>query len=289
MTSEQLQSLLTGAGWGCRTRHAEVVMETCYFCGNTRWNLECNAEKGVYHSWCCRRGGRLDELLTQLTGQHHSIEVTRGERSRKKQEPVQAPEVFRMVPADTVPSAADYLVRRSITPKVGQEYGLAVCTEVGHRLYGRIVIPMKDFWTGTVLGWVGRSYTGGHPKYLSTLPESTVTGWRVRSSHAPAVVVEGPLDGISVHRAGFHAAVLSGLGATGVVDWAARMAPDVPIYVMLDGEARKEALQLMWKISPVHGFNVKVVTLAPGQDPANLGPALVQEFIGRSKETPVHS
>jgi DNA primase len=140
-----------------------------------------------------------------------------------------------------------------------------------HQLYARIAIPLREFWTGDVVGWTGRGYSEEHRKYVTTLPRKIITGWRQRSASAPVVIVEGPFDGIAAHRAGFHAAVLSGVGSSGVEEFAARCFDTRAIVVMLDGDALDIARRLCWKIAAL-GRPVTCARLAPGVDPAALGP-----------------
>lgn len=291
MSPEELRQVVVTAGLNCRINRAEVVLEVCTYCGNEKYNLEMSAEKGVFHCWACKRGGRLDALLQTLTGQSHHIPVRRdtGERTTKPLAPVAAGE-FRHQAIKEVESAARYLERRGITPDVAAQYGMVVCVEPQHRLQGRIAIPCKDFWTGEVVGWVGRSYTGKTPKYLSTLQRKVITGWRHRNPTTPAVVVEGPLDGITAHRAGFQAAVLSGVGGSGVMEWAARLAPQTEVAILLDGDAVQQAHQLFWEISPVRSSRVVVVSLPnPEADPASLGVAGVQQVVRQALSIPSHT
>lgn len=283
MNAEELRQTLTVAGWTCRVQRTEVVLEVCYFCGNEKYNLELSAEKGVFHCWACKRGGRLDGLLQTLTGQAHNIPVR---RTARQPTPTKAPVgAFRSYPVTAVESAARYLTRRGISPDVASQYGMVVCAEPNHRLDGRIAIPAYDYWTGNVLGWVGRSYTGKQPKYLSTLTQKVITGWRQRDKDSTAVVVEGPLDGIAAHRAGFHAAVLAGVGGAGVREWASRLSPKASIAIMLDGDALQQAHQLYWQILPVRNARVVVVSLGEEEDPASLGAEGVQLAVRQALST----
>jgi hypothetical protein len=278
VTPEDLRELLIVAGLPCRVRRSEVVVVTCYFCGNEKSNLELSAEKGVYKCWACNASGRLSVLLEQITGQVHHIPVQRGPKRDAGPRPGAATP-FQSKPVAEVPSAVRYLERRrGLSVQVATEYGLVVCMEPGHLLYSRLAIPARDFWTGVILGWIGRSYTGGHPKYLSTLERKVITGWRVRDAGQPTVLVEGHLDGIAVHRAGYHAAVLSGTGSSGVEEWAARVPPLSPVVVLLDGGAQTEATRLFWMVSKVRE-RVSLLPLIGDQDPAALGPAVLRELI----------
>lgn len=271
MTAEELRQSLSAAGWSCRVQRGEVVLEVCYFCGNEKFNLELSAEKGVFHCWNCRKGGRVDTLIRELTGQSVHIPVQRGAKKPPAPTPNLPAVAFQSIPIAEAGLAAHYLNQRGISPEVAAQYGMVLCTQPDHRLEGRIAIPSRDFWTGDLMGWVGRSYTGRIPKYISTLDRKVITGWRQRDRDMPAVIVEGPLDGVTVHRSGFQVAVLSGTGGAGVKEWAARLHPRSPIAIMLDGDALPQAHQLYWQILPLRTARLVVVGLEARQDPASLG------------------
>jgi DNA primase len=272
----ELQSILVVSGIVARVSASEVQIETCVFCGNDRWNLECNPDRGLYHCWTCKSGGRLDKLIKQLTGKDVDIEVRRTARSSVVQPPP-AQAAFNSAPVSTIESAAVYLAQRGIDPQVAKQYGLVVVTSPEHRLFGRIAIPALDYWTGANVGWIGRSYTGVNPKYLSTMTAKQVIGWR--NVRAPVVaVVEGSFDGIAVHRAGASAAVLAGTSSPDALAWASRLDPAQRVVVMLDPEASALSVRLYWELRQVLGSRISRVELVGG-DPAELGPTALRQYL----------
>lgn len=289
MTPEELHQTFVASGLSCRAARTEVALEVCYFCGNDRFNLECSAEKGVYHCWACKAGGRLSDLLQKLTGQQHNIPVQRlGKKERPAALPVAAE--FQSSPISAVFSAEHYLKRRGITSGVAAQYGMVVCSEKGHPLEGRIAVPLREYWTGTLVGWVGRSYTGKVPKYISTLPYKMITGWRTRDRDDVAVLVEGPFDGCAVHRAGYQAAVLSGVGGEGVLEWAARVDPRATIAILLDGDALHQAHRIYWQIKPVVGDRVCIIPFQnTSDDPAQVGPEGIRSLIDQALRARGHT
>lgn len=276
MNTAELQSVLVVSGIVARVSAAEVQIETCVFCGNDRWNLECNPDRGLYHCWTCKSGGRLDRLVKQLTGKEVSIEVRRTARGSVVQPPP-AQALFNSSPVSSVASAALYLAQRGIDVATAKAYGIVVCTSPEHRLYGRITIPALDYWSGTSVGWIGRSYTGEPPKYLSTMTAKQVIGWR--NVRAPVVaVVEGSFDGIAVHRAGASAAVLAGTSSPDALAWASRLDPSTRVVVMLDPEASALSQRLYWELRTVLQARVSRVELVDG-DPAELGPTALRQYL----------
>ncbi len=281
MTPEELKQQLTRIAVPCRVQREEVVVETCRFCANPKWNLELNAIRGLFHCWACDAGGRLDGLLEAWLGGKFHIPVQDGRDAKKK--PAWEKAIgFEGMPAYDMLSAATYLQRRGVERATAQDYGLVVCTQQGHQLQGRLTLPLCDFWTGVVVGHVGRSYTGKHPKYLSTLrTRDVVVGHRVRSWSTACVLVEGNFDAITIHRAGFHAVVLGGVSAPWLKTFVARLEPVTPLVVMLDGAAREEAWRLRWVLEGVRPTSApnRTVFLAPEMDPAELRPDVVCRLV----------
>jgi DNA primase len=285
MTAEELCNQLLGLGVSCRVHGDEVVVETCRFCDNIRWNLELNPRRGLYHCWACDAGGRLDRLLQEWLGQEIYLPV-RWNEIIKLGKPQETPAGFVQLPAYEVPSAARYLARRHVDAQTARHYELGVCATEQHRLAGRLVLPLRDFWTGALVGYLGRSYAGQQPKYISTLSSRQVaTGYRVRQRESPCVIVEGPFDGIAIHRAGFHAAILIGTAAPWVLEFAARLPPTTPLVIMLDGDAFDEARRLYWTIFRVRTEVPPQISVLPaGTDPAHFTPSVLRSVVRETLE-----
>lgn len=287
MTQGELQSLLVVHGYSCRLRGAEVVLETCTFCGNSRWNLELNAGLGIYSCWVCKNGGRLSQLLHRLTGREYDVPL--GDRSQPRMRAPSAAEAaeFSSSPISAVLSASHYVERRGLSAAVLSRYGAVVCTQAGHRLRGRIAIPALEFWTGRRVGWVGRSCVPAQqPKYLSTVPQRMIVGWQEgHTPTEPVALVEGLLDGMAAHQSGLRAAVLGGVGGGRIVqEWAARLHPDALILLMFDGDAQALMQRVYWELHPIHS-KIMTVPLEEGVDPAQLGPVVLGEVWRRAVST----
>ncbi|KKL52938.1 hypothetical protein LCGC14_2280440 [marine sediment metagenome] len=282
MTPEELQAQLTLTGIVCEVRRGEVYVETCWFCANTRWNLQLDPAHGRFNCWACNAGKdeRLDHVLQERLGGAIYLPTSR----RGPQSNTATPQhviAFNHLSADKVPIAARFLSRRGIATHVAKQYGLVVCTEPNHRLAHRLVLPVSDFWTGQLVGHLGRTFTNQYPKYLSTLQTRIAAGYRVRSWRTACVLVEGFFDGIAVHRAGYHAAVLSGTTAPWVPEFGARLPAETPLVVMLDGEATDEAYRLSWSLQMVRS-SVHIACLPKGRDPADFAPLVLNRFISKT-------
>ena len=283
MTTEELRTQLITIGITCRIQRNEVAVETCKFCGNTRWNLELNAMRGIYHCWACHASGRLDKLLHEWLGDTTiHIPVVLDSRSKSLALP-QVTKDFNSVSAANVTWATQYLRRRGLGIEDIRRYGLMVCTTPTHKLSGRLVIPMYDFWGATLLGYVGRSITGKHPKYLTTMERKYITGYRATTGwDTPCVLVEGPFDGIAVHRASYHVAVLSGTANPMLLEFVSALPQETPVVILLDGAAQDEASTIYWSLKALcRTAPIIHVELPLDFDPADFSSIALKAFITR--------
>lgn len=282
MTPEELQQQLVLSGISCRVKGDEVLVETCWFCESHKFKLELNPILGVFNCWVCNagRGQRLEKLLLERLGLE--IHLPFNPHARRPAPTSTAPKGFTSVPAHDVHLAAHYLNRRGVGRSAAAQYGLVVCTAPNHRLVHRLVIPIHEFWSGDLIGYIGRSVTNQRPKFLSTLASRVVAGYRVQSWQRACVIVEGFLDGIAVHQAGYHAAILSGTTVPGVREFAARLPLKTPLVLMLDGDAETKAENLRWKLDPIRPGPVYTATLPPGSDPADFTPLTLHRLITKT-------
>lgn len=283
MNVDDLVRRLSISGVSCRVRRDEVVVEVCPYCGNDRWNMEINLTKGVASCWACGepRPGRADTVIALLTGEAVRVPVRHGETTGPPA--TVRPEIVNVAsPLENVPSALRYLQRRGVDSLTARRYGIGICLIDGHMLEGRIVVPALDYFTARPVGWIGRSYTGRKPKYLSTVASPVpVTGWRALPT-AACVIVEGHLDGIAVREAGYSAAVLGGVKGPGLEEWVARLDDRHRIVIMFDGTAVTEASSAYYRAVAVRGGDsgsVARVFLPPGADPASVGREEIRRLV----------
>jgi hypothetical protein len=284
VTPEELHARLKLSGVSCRIKGGNILIEVCPYCGNDRHNMEISIEKGLANCWACRqpRPGRADTVISLLTGDDVRIQVRGDDRRHSTPTSLPQPTGLAIRPVDQVPSAQRYLARRGLDAAVCDNIGIGVCLREDHLLHGRITIPARDYWTGDLLGWVGRSYTNARPKYLSTVPKGApVSGWRMPARNMPCIIVEGHLDGVAVWRAGFSAAVLGSVANPKLPDWAGRIPPETEVIIMLDGSAVNEARKLYWSLFALRGGGDRLrwTSLAAGQDPAGIGPEQIRELV----------
>jgi len=149
--------------------------------------------------------------------------------------------------------------------------------------FNRVMFPIRDR-RGRVIGFGGRTLGDGQPKYLNG-PETALfskrrTLYGLDLAHANAragaelVVVEGYMDVIALHQAGFGGAVAP-LGTALTADHLAELWRIAPAPVLcFDGDAAgaRAALRTAESALPLlaPGRTLMLATLPPGEDPDTL-------------------
>ncbi len=173
----------------------------------------------------------------------------------------------------------NYLRKAGITDKMILDAGLALENSRGiyDRFRGRLIFPVKDV-AGRVIAFGGRVIDGDGAKYINS-PESEIYSKRrnlyllndarkfIRERRR-SILVEGYMDALRLHKAGFGEAVASlGTSLTGeqaelLSSYAERC------YICYDGDtAGQNATIRGMYILQTHGLDVHVVNLPDGQDP----------------------
>ena len=273
MIPNDLERLLLGR-YVCKVQKDEVLLQTCVYCANDRWNLELNAEYGVYHCWACKAKGTVRGFLYEQLGVSIDLPVTYAAGDLSYEVPKDHLDL-EMRPVYEVESAAQYLYKRGLTLTELMKY------EIKFGLENRILIPAREYYSQRLFGYVGRAYLGHQrPKYMATFNARMIAGYRwFRSS--VHVLVEGLLDGIAIHRAQYNAAVMLGGASTmALLDrWASRIPEDHTILVLMDGDAQEKAEQICWRIKPVH-VRVESFALPKHLDPGMLESRAVRAIMG---------
>ena len=167
----------------------------------------------------------------------------------------------------------------------------------GHELFfNRVIFPIRDR-RGRVISFGGRTLGDGQPKYVNG-PETAVfskrrTLYGIDFARAAArqhsvIAVEGYMDVIALHQAGFAAAVAP-LGTALTEDQIALLWQLSPAPILcFDGDAAgaRAAARAVYTALPqlTAQQSVRIVTLADGDDPDSLmarpdGPARFAEMI----------
>ncbi len=173
------------------------------------------------------------------------------------------------------------LVRAGIEMPVAEAAGLLRARERGEGHYdffrNRLMLPIFNL-TGEVMAFGGRALDEDQPKYLNTSSTAAYAkgkhvyalnvARRAASAEGALIVVEGYLDAIALHQAGFANAVAS-LGTAFTPDQARELRRVAPhLYLCFDGDtAGQAATARSVDMLIEEGLAVRVVTLPAGADP----------------------
>ncbi len=147
----------------------------------------------------------------------------------------------------------------------------------------RVIFPIGDR-RGRIIAFGGRVMDDGQPKYLNS-PETplfqkgrNLYGWalaRVAAAKDPsAIVVEGYMDVIALHRAGFTTAVAPlGTALTEAqIEELWRMAPEPVLCFDGDSAGQRAASRALARALPIlkPGMSLRFAILPPSEDPDSL-------------------
>ena len=153
----------------------------------------------------------------------------------------------------------------------------------------RIIFPIGDR-KGRIIAFGGRVLGDGQPKYLNS-PDTPIFqkgrvlyGWaearagvaaaRAGEAAAPAIVTEGYMDVIALHRAGFATAVAPlGTALTeGQIEELWRLSPEPVLCFDGDAAGMRAALRALDRALPLlkPGLSLRFATLPTGEDPDTL-------------------
>jgi DNA primase len=173
----------------------------------------------------------------------------------------------------------DILRKKAVALEQAEKLGLVSLGEGGFydRFRDRLMFPITDP-KGNVVGFGGRVFDNSQPKYLNS-PETelfhkghflfglALAKEAIRKKNQ-AIIVEGYLDVIQAHQAGFTQTVAS-LG-TALTKEQARMIKKYTTEVILayDGDiAGQKATERGIEIFQEAGLKIKILDLPPGEDP----------------------
>jgi DNA primase len=196
------------------------------------------------------------------------------------------------------------LVSGTIPESLLLEAGLLRKPEGGGESYdyfrNRVIFPIGDR-RGRIIAFGGRVMDDGQPKYLNS-PETplfqkgrNLYGWalaRVAAAKDPsAIVVEGYMDVIALHRAGFATAVAPlGTALTEAqIEELWRMAPEPVLCFDGDSAGQRAAVRALSRALPIlkPGMSLRFAILPPSEDPDSLilrhGAAAMRDLLERAQ------
>src|SRR5215469_12727372 len=206
------------------------------------------------------------------------------------------------------PDGRDKLKRAVMSSTVPEalllEAGLLRKPEGGGESYdyfrNRVIFPIGDR-RGRIIAFGGRVMDDGQPKYLNS-PDTplfqkgrVLYGWalaRVAAAKDPsAIVVEGYMDVIALHRAGFTTAVAP-LGTALTerqIEELWRLAPEPVLCFDGDSAGQRAASRALARALPIlkPGMSLRFAILPPSEDPDSLilhhGASAMRELLDRAQ------
>lgn len=274
---ERLLDLLSGE-IGEYTDHGhDECSFYCPFCHHHKKKLAVNLETGKWHCWVCNSAGNSLYSLFKSVGSDDSVfiqlkNITGKKKYTKKEE---EKEVYFSLPKEFIPiteadksyeliNAVKYLKSRGITREDIIKYNIGYCEDGLFRNY--VIIPSYDE-NNKLNYFVARNYydKGYRYKNPSQSKNQFIFGNTI-TFKLPIVLVEGVFDAISVKR---NAIPLLGKRLQSVVYDKLISNKVKDVYIMLDNDARDEALEIAKKLQKQH-INTYVVDMG-AKDPADLG------------------
>ncbi|MFN2450163.1 MAG: DNA primase [Candidatus Baltobacteraceae bacterium] len=177
----------------------------------------------------------------------------------------------------------DELKRENVELELAAKAGLIKAGQRGYYDFyrDRLMVPTYAT-TGEVIAFGGRALGDAEQKYLNTSTTPVYTkgrhlyalnlARRAASRERTLIVVEGYLDCIALHQAGFENAVAS-LGTSFTEEQARELAKSADgIYLCFDGDAAGEAaaskaIEVAMAVVEHAGLAVRIVILPAGSDP----------------------
>jgi DNA primase len=182
-----------------------------------------------------------------------------------------------------------FFAERRIAPETVNLFGLGLCSR--GLMKDRIVFPMHRH-DGKLIGYLGRTVreiTSENPKWLLppglVKPKVLFNFHRVVGFADTVIIVEGPLDLVAVHQAGFQN-VVALLGKELLAepsfsyDQVRLIVQNFSrVVLLLDGDAdgQAAAVEIAGRLAPF--LWVRSAVLPAGQDPGDVEPGLLRQIL----------
>jgi len=299
MTKIEILSILESLlGVSRQTSDKDDFAFFCPYCKHYKRKLEVNLTTFQYHCWTCnpKRGGKnfyylCRSLPTATDIQLEKIrEYTNTIRRSKKsnvESSIRLPDGFKTLTIDWPYSieyrhAMVYLRSRGVTDSDIRKYDMGFC-ESGEYA-GRIIIP--SYSDGVLTYFVARTFFDDFFSYKNPKVSKNVIffenliAWKY-----PIVLCEGVFDAIAIRR---NAIPLLGKSISEVLLSKIKKERVSDIYVCLDLDARKEAMDIAEiLLKDDSNRNVYLIDL-PKKDPAEIGFKRITEIIKNTKKFDLH-
>lgn len=265
----------------------------CPFCHHKNKKFAINVVKNKWHCWVCgARGNHLIGLFKKLDVSPSQIkelrkllsdeDITVYKETNQEHVELRLPYEFKPLwkPENTYEyiHAVKYLKKRGINGYDIIRYKMGYCDSGTYS--GRIIVPSYDEG-GNLNYFIARSYHDGGMKYKNPPVSKNVIVFEDQINwNQPIILCEGIFDAITIRR---NAIPMLGKFIPKKLETKLLEKQVKRVYVLLDDDARSEALSLEQKLKS-HGIEVSQVFVTGG-DAADLGFIKTWEFIENSRET----
>jgi DNA primase len=292
VTKEKLLELLSGILGNHSNHSGDECSFHCPFCHHHKKKLAVNLDTQKWQCWVCGSKGKslhrlfkslnVDESvfvrLKSITGQKIQIDND----DTDTQIYFSLPEYF--TPLVDAPNnfetknVANYLKSRNITREDVIKYNIGYCSDGLYKNY--IIIPSYDE-NGKLNYFVARNYYNSSMKYKNPpISKNEIIFENNISYKLPIVLVEGVFDAITTRR---NTIPLLGKKLQSKLYQKILEKNVKDVYIMLDNDARKEALDIAVKLQKQH-IKVHVVQM-DYKDPNEMGFLEVNKLIKNTEET----
>jgi hypothetical protein len=270
----------------CKCGHRKRKLEVC---------LEDGSKFGIFSCWVCGKSGNLSKLLKLFNAPQlyreklHSlikdIKTIRRGTFKSFSTEVILPDEFCLLskPSDSVEcrNALMYLKRRGVIQEDILRYNIGYC-DFGNEYKHHIIIPSYDL-NGNLNFFIGRRYyeTEGVIPFKKPNVSMDMIGFEIFVNwKEPVILVEGVFNAITIRR---NAIPLFGKYPSKKLYESMIINKIKRVYVCLDSDAEKEAIQVCKKLISL-GITPYFVDIIGGKDANEIGFEKSWECIKNAKE-----
>ena len=245
--------------------------------------------KNFWECWVCQtKGQTIRSLLYQLkTPKDQAASILKyvpkgGSIEYRHLSILEIPKEYKLLSEASEASVVamivkNYLYDRGLTDNDFIKYGIGYCTTGDYG--GRVLIPSYN-GSNQLNFFVARSYDGNYHKYKNPETSKDIIFFEnLINWNTPIILCEGVFDAMSIRR---NAIPLLGKSISTSLYKKIITSPVSDIYVALDQDARKQALQISEQLLN-QGKRVFLVNL-PDKDPSEMGFKAFTELIQSAEE-----
>lgn len=247
-----------------RIRNGQIQLRICPYCGNTKFNIEFNIEKCLFHSWCCEVGGTVEKFFRQQNLPYDNDKWQSSNRDIQFKKEIEKISMSSFVVLDGNRYGV-FLKSRGLALEDIETYGLRL--GVKDKYKEKIIIPLYE--GDTLVSFVARDTRSG--MYMNPIIEKSklLPYYLGTRNKYTAYLCEGALDAISINKLGFTSAVLLGTIISRTQIQKIKDFGFKEVVIALDGDVKDKAMK-MHDVLEKEGVLVKIIFFDKKDDPNSL-------------------